>query len=270
MPMINVGTELQLSGKTAVVTGAAGVIGSGICEALAAMGADLVLTDFSEQRLLVLKETLSSFNVGISLFAADLENGESRQILINNLVRKNVKIDVLINNAAFTGDSGLTGWVGQLKNQSVETWSRALEVNLTSVFHLIKGLEPILTKEISCPASIINIASIYGFKAPIWSLYEGLEGMGNPAAYAVSKAGLIQLTKWLATSLAPGIRVNSISPGGLYRGQSDLFVSRYEEKVPLMRMATVEDVCGAVIYLASNLSKYITGQNIIIDGGFTL
>jgi NAD(P)-dependent dehydrogenase (short-subunit alcohol dehydrogenase family) len=93
--------------------------------------------------------------------------------------------------------------------------------------------------------------------------------MGNPAAYAASKGGLIQLTRWLSTTIAPEVRVNAISPGGIWRNQPDIFVKRYEERTPLQRMGTEEDMVGAVVYLASDLSKYVTGQNLMVDGGWT-
>ena len=93
--------------------------------------------------------------------------------------------------------------------------------------------------------------------------------MGNPAAYAAGKGGLLQLTRWMATALAPAIRVNAISPGGIWRNQPDSFVSAYAERTPLGRMGTEEDIKGAIAYLAGDLSKYVTGQNIVVDGGFT-
>jgi NAD(P)-dependent dehydrogenase (short-subunit alcohol dehydrogenase family) len=268
--MDNIKNLLSLSGKTSLITGATGVIGEGLCVTLAEMGSDLILTDTSEDKLHALREKLSSYNIETCLLTSNLERSESRDFLINDLLARKYQIDILVNNAAFTGDSTLTGWLGELKDQSVETWTRALEVNLTSVFHLTKGLEPLFSKNIERPTSIINLASIYGFKTPVWELYEDIEKMGNPAAYSVSKAGLIHLTKWLATVLAPCVRVNSISPGGLLREQPNLFVDRYKKRVPLSRMASVNDVCGTVIYLASDLSRYVTGQNIIVDGGFTL
>ena len=117
--------------------------------------------------------------------------------------------------------------------------------------------------------SIINIASIYGINGPDFSLYEDTE-MGNPAAYAASKGGLIQLTRWLSTSLAPKIRVNAVSPGGIFRNQPKNFVERYENKTPLGRMANEEDLKGIIAYLSSDLSSYVTGQNIVIDGGWTV
>jgi NAD(P)-dependent dehydrogenase (short-subunit alcohol dehydrogenase family) len=116
-------------------------------------------------------------------------------------------------------------------------------------------------------ANIINIGSIYGELGPDWSLYEGTS-MANPAAYSASKGGLIQLTRWLATTLAPNIRVNAISPGGIFRNQPDVFVKRYEGRTPLARMATENDFRGAVAYLASDMSSYVTGKNMMVDGGW--
>ena len=117
--------------------------------------------------------------------------------------------------------------------------------------------------------SIINIASIYGMNAPDYSLYKGTD-MGNPAGYSVSKGGLIQLTRWLATTLAPDIRVNAISPGGVLRNQPKEFIQRYNARTPLGRMATEEDFKGVIAYLASDLSQYVTGQNLLVDGGWTI
>ena len=94
--------------------------------------------------------------------------------------------------------------------------------------------------------------------------------MGNPAAYAAGKGGLLQLTRWLATVLAPDIRVNAISPGGVWRNQPEAFLKRYIERTPLKRMAAEEDIKGAVVYLASDMSSYVTGQNLMVDGGFTV
>jgi NAD(P)-dependent dehydrogenase (short-subunit alcohol dehydrogenase family) len=133
------------------------------------------------------------------------------------------------------------------------------------VFDLSKLFYPQLKKNGN--GSIINISSIYGTSGPVHSMYKGTE-MGNPAAYSASKGGLIQLTRWLATTIAPDVRVNSISPGGVFRNQPKQFVDRYEKRTPLGRMATEEDFKGIIAYLASDLSKYVTGQNIDVDGGW--
>ena len=129
----------------------------------------------------------------------------------------------------------------------------------------MQGLTPLLRK--SKGANIINIGSTYGTWAPDHSLYEGTS-MGNPAAYASSKAGLIQLTKWLSTTLASSIRVNAISPGGVLRSQPQIFVKKYKARTPLKRMAKEDDFRGAIAYLASDLSSYVTGQNLAVDGGW--
>ena len=138
-------------------------------------------------------------------------------------------------------------------------------MNLTAVFSLCQGLAPML--RVSDGASIINIASIYGELGPDWSLYEGTN-MSNPAAYGASKGGLLQFTRWLSTTIAPHVRVNAISPGGIFRNQPEKFVSRYETKTPLARMATEDDFRGVVAYLSSDLSKYMTGQSLSVDGGW--
>ena len=175
------------------------------------------------------------------------------------------RLAILINNAAFVGTSTLEGWAVPFEGQSIETWQRAMEVNLTAPFHLCQMLAPALRR--SEAGSIINIGSIYGQYGPNWALYEGTS-MSNPAAYGASKGGLLQLTRWLATTLAPDIRVNAVSPGGIFRNQPASFVARYEAATPLGRMARETDMVGAVAYLASDLSCYVTGQNISVDGGW--
>jgi NAD(P)-dependent dehydrogenase (short-subunit alcohol dehydrogenase family) len=158
-----------------------------------------------------LKHILGFYNVIIESIDCDLENEDSRNNLIERVIESNVNLDILINNAAFVGGSNLEGWVEEFGKQSVETWNRALEVNLTAPFHLCQAFTPLLRKR--KVGSIISIGSIYGLSAPDYSLYKGTS-MGNPAGYSASKGGLIQLTKWLSSTIEPDIRVNSISPGG--------------------------------------------------------
>ena len=152
------------------------------------------------------------------------------------------------------------------ESQSLSSWRNALEINLTAPFHLSQGLLPLLLK--STDPSIVNISSIYGELGPDWTLYSQTS-MGNPAGYSVSKGGLLQLTRWLSTTLAPNVRVNSISPGGIYRNQPQEFHSRYVKKCPMGRMANESDIVGALLFLASDLSSYITGENLFVDGGWS-
>jgi NAD(P)-dependent dehydrogenase (short-subunit alcohol dehydrogenase family) len=259
---------MSLKGRRALITGATGGIGKEIAITIAELGGDLILVDRPHSNYDLIKETISSnWNVDVECIDCDLESKESRIELINSVVNSGLNLEILINNAAFAGESNLEGWVEDFDKQSIETWRRAIEVNLTAPFHLCRDFSTLLNKEGS--GSIINIASIYGVNAPDYSLYEATE-MGNPAAYSASKGGLIQLTRWLSTTVAPNIRVNSISPGGVFRNQPEAFVDRYNAKTPLGRMATEEDFKGVVAFLSSDLSMYVTGQNILVDGGWCI
>ncbi len=258
---------MNLKGRRALITGATGGIGQEIALTIAELGGDLLLVDRpSSDYGLVTQKIFDNWDVNIECIDCDLENEASRNYLIDKAIKSDKNLDILINNAAFVGESNLEGWVEDFDKQSLETWNRALEVNLTAPFHLSQAFTPLLRKNNN--GSIINIASIYGMNAPDYSLYEGTN-MGNPAGYSASKGGLIQLTSWLATTVSPDIRVNSISPGGVWRNQPSKFVERYESRTPLGRMATEEDFKGVVAYLASDLSAYVTGQNIVVDGGWT-
>lgn len=255
----------NLQGRSALITGSAGSLGRIFADTLGELGADLLLVDLPGSELedfaIKLKER---WNIKVSSYFCDLESQTQRAELIQWVSDSELPLNVLVNNAAFVGTSNLPGWSVPFEEQSLETWRRAIEVNLTGVFDLCKGLTPTLRK--SGNSSIVNIASIYGFLGPDWDLYKGTS-MSNPAAYAASKAGLIQFTRWLSTTLSPEIRVNSISPGGVFRSQPDVFVERYIQKTPLGRMAEEDDFRGAIAYLASDMSRYVTGHNLVIDGG---
>lgn len=255
----------DLRGRRALVTGAAGHIGRVMAETLAEMGADLVLVDRAEPDLQAVRGDLSRWNVDIDARVCDLESEEDRSKLVRDVGRSVSNLNILINNAAFVGTSGLTGWSVPFEEQTVDTWRRALEVNLTATFHLCRDFMPML--KAAAGASIVNVGSIYGIYGPDWTLYEGTR-MGNPAAYGASKGGLIQFSRWLATSAAPQVRVNVLSPGGVWRDQAAAFVERYEARTPLGRMAREDDFRGAVAFLASDLSAYVTGQTIQVDGGW--
>jgi NAD(P)-dependent dehydrogenase (short-subunit alcohol dehydrogenase family) len=258
---------INLSGRRALITGAAGGLGRIISHSLAELGADVILVDRLGSELVELaNEIQGTCNVKVQTHCCDLESQCEREKLISELKLQS-KLDVLINNAAFVGVSELKGWSVPFSDQSIETWRRALEVNLIAAFHLCQGLAKLL--QASDGGSIINIGSIYGECGPDWNLYTDTS-MSNPAAYGASKAGLMQLTRWLATTMAPKVRVNAISPGGIARGQPEVFIKRYEARTPLGRMASEEDFKGAVTFLATDLSSYVTGQNLLVDGGWTV
>ncbi len=259
---------MNLRGRTALVTGAAGHLGQVICETLAELGASIVLVDLPGSKV---NERAQDINARLKVptfsFESDIGLKDHRNILISSYFSKFNQLDIVVNNAAYVGTSKLEGWATKFSDQSPDLWGQVLEVNLTSAFDIVQKLTPLLNK--SSGASVINIASIYGEQGPDWSLYEGT-GMANPAAYSVSKGGLIQLTKWLATTLAPKIRVNTISPGGIYRSQPKEFVDQYISRTPMARMASENDIKGAIGYLASDLSRYVTGENLHVDGGWTV
>lgn len=258
---------MNLEGRTALITGGAGYIGTAFSQALAEAGANLALLDMSEDRVTeAAKAIAEKYGVKTCGIAVDLSDETAVVGTPKQIVDKLGSLDIVINCAAFVGTTGLKGWVTPFEEQSVDTWRAALEVNLTAAFALIQAATPYLRE--SGHGSVINIGSTYGVVGPNMSLYEGTS-MGNPAAYAASKGGLTQLTRWLATNLAPDIRVNCISPGGVARGQHEDFVERYEKLTPMKRMGTEEDMKGAVLYFASDLSAYVTGQNLLVDGGWT-
>lgn len=261
---------ISLKGRTALVTGAAGHIGRAICATLAELGADLLLVDRPGGDVAPQADALrSAWSVTATPMPCDLEQEADRKALVARVLKERRGLSVLIHAAAFVAVSPtstpLKGWAVRFEDQSVEMWRRALEINLTAVFELTQGLHGLMKG--SPGASVINVSSIYGAWGPDMSLYEGT-AIGNAAGYAASKGGLNQLTRWLATTLAPDIRVNSISPGGVLRGQPESFVKRYEARTPMKRMAREDDMCGAVAYLATDLSEYVTGQDIAVDGGW--
>lgn len=256
---------IDMSGRRALITGAAGGLGRAMADSLAELGADLLLVDLDGAATPQLAEDLAiRHGIKATPLACDLEDAAQRVALAEKVLVSG-GLSVLVNNAAFVGTSDLNGWAEPFEGQTVETWRRALEVNLTAAFHLSQLLIPALRA--GPGGSVVNIASIYGELGPDWSLYEGTT-MANPAAYGTSKGGLIQFTRWLATTVAPEVRVNAISPGGVARGQPDSFVERYTARTPLGRMAVEDDFRGAIAYLASDLSAYVTGQVLAIDGGW--
>lgn len=264
--MRSINQLMDLSGRRSLVTGAAGSLGKMFSHTLAELNSSLVLVDKPGTDLESLKIDIESiYGVDVEVGFFDLEREELRLSLSQLMFDSKKPLNILVNNAAFVGASDLIGWRDGFGQQSTDTWRRALEVNLTAIFELCRELSPLLRSSKS--GSVVNITSIYGVFGPDWSLYKDTS-MGNPAAYAASKGGVIQLTRWLATTLAPDIRVNAIAPGGIFRNQPDLFVERYSSRTPLGRMAKEEDIKGVLAYLATDLSSYVTGQTLSVDGGW--
>jgi NAD(P)-dependent dehydrogenase (short-subunit alcohol dehydrogenase family) len=253
----------DMTGRQVLITGGAGHIGMVIAETLSQLGAKIILLDRPSDRFEVIKNELRCMDV--KYIECDIESEKQRNIAIKTIKSDRDGLNCLVNNAAFGGDTSLEGWITTFEKQSLSTWRRALEVNLTAPFHFAQALAPMLSKAEG--GNILNITSIYGHYAPDMRLYEGTK-MGNPAAYSASKGGLVQLTRWLSTVLSPEIRVNGISPGGVYRSQPKEFIERYKFRTPLGRMATEEDFRAPVALLTSDAGSYITGQILEVEGGW--
>jgi NAD(P)-dependent dehydrogenase (short-subunit alcohol dehydrogenase family) len=257
----------DLSGRVALVTGAAGHVGRIFVETLAELGASVAALDLDPRSCDEVSETVArQHGIAVLPLAVDLTDEARVRAVPATVIERFGRLDVLVNCAAMVNTSDLKGWIAPFAEQGIEAWRLALETNLTSPFLLTQGCVGALRA--SGRGSIVNVGSLYGLVGPDLRLYEGTE-MGNAAAYAASKGGLLQFTRWLATVLAPEIRVNAISPGGIWRDQPDVFRRRYEARTPLGRMGTEEDLKGALAYLASDLSAYVTGQDMVVDGGFT-
>jgi NAD(P)-dependent dehydrogenase (short-subunit alcohol dehydrogenase family) len=244
---------INLKNKFCLVTGSNGHVGKVICKKLLEQEAILIHTDLKKNQI----KSKNSF-----FYQTDLSSKKQIDMLIKKINKKFKKIDVLINNAGYIAETEKSK-----KKQKLIYNEEYIKLNLNNTIYLTQSLIPILNK--SKNSSIINICSIYSFLAYDYNLYKGTS-MKNPLAYGVSKAGLTHYTKMLSTLVAPKIRVNSISPGGISRKQPSKFVKRYLLKTPLGRMGNENDIANAVIFFSSELSNYITGQNLIVDGGYSI
>ena len=268
VPMKSLKELMNLQGRVALVTGAGGHIGGAICETLAELGAEIVILDAEEKSAKNVAERIHhAYKVGAVPLVVDVTDEDEVRAVPAMVMNRFGRMDILVNCAALVGTSELKGWATPFTEQSSDTWRLALETNLTAPFVLTQACAEVLAN--SGHGSVINVGSIYGMLGPDMSLYENTQ-LDNPAAYAASKGGLLQMTRWLATVLAPNVRVNAISPGGVWRNQPKVFHDRYAARTPLKRMAVEEDLKGAVAYLASDLSAYVTGHNLVVDGGWTI
>jgi len=265
--MRTVNELLDLRGRAALVTGGAGHIGLAVGEALAELGAIIAVLDQDEAACRKRVDELSRFGRARAVpIPCNLSDESATRGAVRRAVREMGGLDIVVHCAAYVGTTPVPGWAVPFEQQTVEAWNAALRVNLTSAFTVVQEAKETLVA--SGRGSVVFFSSIYGLVGPQMDLYEGT-AMGNPAGYGASKGGLLQLVRYLATVLAPRIRVNAISPGGVWRNQPEAFVERYVSRTPLDRMATEEDLKGAVAYLASDLSAYVTGHNLVVDGGWT-
>lgn len=263
--------QFDLRGKVAVVTGGAGILGRHFCAGLAESGATVVVVDLQEDKALELAQALGvRYKVQAIGIGCDVSNQKSVQAMVARVVSEHGEINVLHNNAAGKSDD-LDAFFAPFEEYSLDQWRKIMAVNLDGMFLVTQAVGKQMVAQ-GKGGSIIQTASIYGLMAPDHRIYEGSFYLGHqintPAVYTASKAAVIGLTKHLATYWADkGIRVNTLTPGGTESGQNDEFNRRYSARVPMNRMANAHEMVGALLYLASDASSYVTGQNIIVDGG---
>jgi len=257
---MNVKEMFDLSNRNAIVTGAAGQLGYQLSAALLEAGANVVLADKAE----VPKEKLKNLeNIGPKTMAVkvDVTDKDSIENMVKKVVSKFGKIDILVNNAG-------TAVFTPFEERRLDEFEKVLDVNLKGVFLCSQIVSKRMMKQKK--GNIINVGSIYGLVSPNHRIYDK-SGRNSSEVYGASKAGVIQITKYLATYLSKyNIRVNCISPGGIFNYQDPAFVKKYSDKTPLGRMGNETDIKGAVVFLASDASAYITGHNLVVDGGWTV
>jgi len=272
--------RFDLRGKTALVTGAAGLLGRQHVAALAECGARVVVTDISQDAVEAATAQLQAQLPAAELFSSplDVTNPDSIRSLQSRLERDGQRVDILVNNAAIdakaTSAPGLTN-ATRFEVFGIDQWRKEIEVGLTGALLCSQIFGEKMAG--ADGGVILNIASDLGVIAPDQRLYRRDDVQNEneqpvkPVTYSVIKHGLIGLTKYLATYWADkGVRVNALSPGGVFNGQSDVFVDRLERLIPMGRMAEADDYRGAVQFLCSDASRYMTGQNVVIDGGRTV
>ncbi len=254
---------LSLKGKTVFITGGAGHLGTAMCEALAELGANVVIASRDKTKSSAVADAVSErFGVRASAVQLDITSPDDLEKVFALVEKEYGSLDILVNNA-------WSGKKNSFESISLDDWRYDIDVCLNGVFYTVKKAFPYLKKS---KGVIVNIASMYGHVAPDYRMYAGTDH-ANPPSYGAAKAGVIQLTKYLASFLAPhGIRVNAISPGPFPFSdivKNEEFIGALKAKTMLNRIGSPEDLKGPVALLCSDAAGYMTGQNICVDGGWT-
>ncbi|MCG3173533.1 MAG: D-threitol dehydrogenase [Myxococcota bacterium] len=267
--------EFSLQGKVCVVTGALGLIGRNFCSALSQAGGTVIVTDLNGPACESFAASLGAEHGRPAMGAAvDIVSRESLAALRDAILERFQRVDVLVNNAAINDmfespQAALE--LSKFENYPLELWKKSLDVNVTGMFLASQVLGAEMAKRGS--GSIINIASTYGMVAPNQGIYrtpEGEQTFFKSAAYPTTKGAVLNFTRFLAAYWGGrGVRVNSLSPGGVENNQKEFFLRNYSALTPLGRMAQPNDYNGAIVFLASDASRYMTGANLVVDGGWT-
>ncbi len=258
----------NLSGKTAIVTGAAGQLGGEYVRALLGAGASVAALDIRPDNP---KGNLKEIDPErLQLIEADITSRASIESALEAVIAKFGHPDILINNAAIDAPpDACEQETGPFETYPESSWDLMMNVNLKGLFLCCQVIGGHMAR--TCGGSIINISSIYGMVSPDQRIYEYKDKpFFKPVTYSVTKSGILNLSRYLATYWAKSnVRVNTLTLGGVFNNQDDAFLKNYTDKVPLGRMAKQDEYNGAILYLASRASSYMTGANIIIDGGYS-
>ena len=261
----------SLKNKTAIVTGACGLLGFHHSAALAEAGANVVMCDIDEKTCLEKAAELGKHHLGLSLDVTDLKSIESVR---DKALAAFGRIDILVNNAAINDmfeSPALAAQQSMFENYPLALFEKSLRVNVTGVFLCAQVFGTPMARQGS--GSIINIASTYGVVGPDQSIYANESGeqlFYKSPAYPATKGAVVNFTRYLAAYWGKnGVRVNTLSPGGVENDQEAYFIKNYSAKTVLGRMAKPTDYKGAIVFLASEASSYMTGANLLLDGGWT-
>ena len=262
----------SLEGKTIVVAGGAGQIGFAFCQILADAGANVAIADLDSTMAKNKLDNLDSkVTEAINVYSLDVTDESNVRSVLKEIRDDLGPIYGLINSFHYKGNSRKldtsSNFFADFENYPLEAWNAVNDVNLRGTFLMCR--ESITYFKESKGGVIVNISSTYGNVSPNKSIY-GSSGINSPVAYAASKSGIINLSRYLATHLSDlNIRVNVLSPGGVFNNQTDEFVEKYNALTPLKRMAKPEDYQGPILFLMSSASSYMTGANLCVDGGWT-
>ena len=268
----------QLKNRVAVVTGACGMLGQKHLEILAEAGSNLVVADITPTVVEVAQRIAREY--GVETLPVMVDIAESNQVvaLVDKTIERFGRIDILINNAGFTvkgAGEKYKDYFSRFEDYPLDLWEKALRTNITGTMLCCQAVSKVMLKQ--GKGVILNIASIAASSAPDQRIYEGItppygfKSFNNPPSYMTSKAAIVGLTKYLSTYWAgKGIRINSLSPGGVFDNHGEKFVENYSRRVPLGRMANKDEYKGAVLFLVSDASSYMTGADLIADGGLSV
>jgi NAD(P)-dependent dehydrogenase (short-subunit alcohol dehydrogenase family) len=262
----------SLKGKTAIVTGACGLLGKHHCYALAEAGAKVIAADIDQTASQNLAKLLGDGHMGVGLdVSSDVSVMEAKEAVMERYG----KIDVLVNNAAINDmfENPMAALeLSKFENYPLSLWKKSIDVNVTGLFLCSQIFGSVMAE--AKRGSIINIASTYGITAPDQKLYQNEKGeqtFYKSASYPTTKGAVISFTRFLAAYWGDkDVRVNALSPGGVENSQQEFFKKNYSERTPLGRMAKPNDYQGAIVFLASDASSYMTGANLVVDGGWTI